>query len=119
MLHLGTIFTELAVGSEIYVGCSNGELIRFALQADDPNKVSGFLEYQAPHSRISQLESYRVLSRQTVPNDKPVDEIVLIPSLSRAFILSGISVHLLLFDYSILLTNYLQTAPCIFTQYRH
>lgn len=26
-------------GSEIYVGCSNGELIRFALQADDPNKV--------------------------------------------------------------------------------
>lgn len=27
-------------GSEIYVGCSNGELIRFALQADDPSKVS-------------------------------------------------------------------------------
>ena len=27
-------------GSEIYVGCSNGELIRFALQADDPGKVS-------------------------------------------------------------------------------
>lgn len=28
------------LGSEIYVGCSNGELIRFALQADDPNKVN-------------------------------------------------------------------------------
>jgi hypothetical protein len=27
------------VGSELYVGCSNGELLRFALQADDPNKV--------------------------------------------------------------------------------
>jgi len=26
-------------GSEIFVGCSNGELMRFALQADDPNKV--------------------------------------------------------------------------------
>src|SRR6266567_1302830 len=26
-------------GSEIYAGCSNGELIRFALQADDPTKV--------------------------------------------------------------------------------
>ncbi|KAF5379248.1 hypothetical protein D9615_005933 [Tricholomella constricta] len=63
--------------SEIYVGCSNGELIRFALQADDPNK----------------LESYSVLSRQTVPNEKPVDEIVLIPCLSRAFILSDRIVH--------------------------
>lgn len=29
----------LYVGSEVYVGCSNGELLRFALQADDPNKV--------------------------------------------------------------------------------
>jgi hypothetical protein len=28
-----------AFGSEIYVGCSNGELIRYALQADDPTKV--------------------------------------------------------------------------------
>lgn len=34
-------------GSEIYVGCSNGELIRFALQADDPSKVS-----QTPHSLV-------------------------------------------------------------------
>ncbi|KAG6918355.1 hypothetical protein DXG01_015004 [Tephrocybe rancida] len=59
-------------GSEIYVGCSNGELIRFALQADDPNK----------------LESYCVLSRQTIPNEKPIDEIVLVPCLGRAFILS-------------------------------
>ncbi|KAF9460006.1 hypothetical protein BDZ94DRAFT_1170509 [Collybia nuda] len=66
-----------ALGSEIYVGCSNGDLIRFALQADDPNK----------------LESYSILSRQTVPNEKPVDEIVLIPSLSRAFILSDRTLH--------------------------
>ncbi|KAG6830375.1 hypothetical protein H0H92_001012 [Tricholoma furcatifolium] len=64
-----------ALGSEIYVGCSNGELIRFALQADDPNN----------------LESYSILSRQTVPNQKPVDEIVLIPCLGRAFILSEYS----------------------------
>ncbi|RDB27975.1 Transforming growth factor-beta receptor-associated protein 1 [Hypsizygus marmoreus] len=74
-LQTGTIHVRCAqaLGSEIYVGCSNGELIRFALQADDPNK----------------LESYSILSRQTVPNGKPVDEIVLIPCLSRAFILSG------------------------------
>ena len=29
----------VSTGSEIYAGCSNGELIRFALQADDPSKV--------------------------------------------------------------------------------
>ncbi|KAG6834490.1 hypothetical protein H0H93_009343, partial [Arthromyces matolae] len=63
--------------SEIYVGCSNGELVRFALQADDPNK----------------LESYNILSRQTVPNEKPVDDIVLVPCLGRAFILSDRILH--------------------------
>ena len=33
------LMTITLVGSEIYVGFSNGELIRFALQADDPAKV--------------------------------------------------------------------------------
>ncbi|KAF7344550.1 CNH domain-containing protein [Mycena sanguinolenta] len=66
-----------ALGSEIYVGCSNGELIRFALQADDPNT----------------LEAYSIISRQSVPNDKPVDEIVLLPSISRALVLSDHQIH--------------------------
>ncbi|KIM47115.1 hypothetical protein M413DRAFT_422845 [Hebeloma cylindrosporum] len=66
-----------AIGSEIYAGCSNGELIRFALQADDPTK----------------LESYTIISRQTLPGDKPIDEIVLIPSLSRALVLSDHQIH--------------------------
>ena len=35
----GNLLTIALVGSEIYVGFSNGELIRFALQADDPAKV--------------------------------------------------------------------------------
>ena len=35
--------TDGYVGSEIYVGCSNGELLRFTLQADDPNKVYALL----------------------------------------------------------------------------
>jgi hypothetical protein len=35
--------------SEIYVGCTNGELIRFALQADDPNKVRGILKPSLPY----------------------------------------------------------------------
>lgn len=66
-----------ALGSEIYVGCANGELIRFALQADDPNT----------------LEAYSIISRQSVPNDKPVDEIVLLPSISRALVLSDHQIH--------------------------
>lgn len=40
-----------------------------------------------------QLESYTILSKQTIPGEKPIDEIVLIPSLSRALVLSGTSVH--------------------------
>ncbi|KAI3605254.1 hypothetical protein WG66_013121 [Moniliophthora roreri] len=66
-----------AHGSEIYVGCSNGELMRFALQADDPNK----------------MESYTILSRQNLPNDKPVEEIVLLPSISRVLVLSDNQIH--------------------------
>ncbi|KAJ7104527.1 hypothetical protein B0H15DRAFT_874301 [Mycena belliarum] len=66
-----------AIGSEIYVGCSNGELIRYALQADDPNT----------------LEAYSIISRQSVPNDKPVDEIVLLPSISRALVFSDHQIH--------------------------
>ncbi|RPD60228.1 hypothetical protein L226DRAFT_555130 [Lentinus tigrinus ALCF2SS1-7] len=66
-----------AIGSEIYVGCSNGELLRYALQANNP---------ESP-------ETYTLLSRQSVPNDKPVDEIVLAPSISRALILSDHQIH--------------------------
>ncbi|KAL0067489.1 hypothetical protein AAF712_005479 [Marasmius tenuissimus] len=47
--------------------------MRFALQADDPGK----------------LESYQLLSRQSLPNEKSVDEIVLLPSISRVLVLSG------------------------------
>ncbi|KAJ7461830.1 hypothetical protein B0H11DRAFT_1816523 [Mycena galericulata] len=67
-----------ALGSEIYVGYANGELIRFALQADDPNT----------------LESYSIISRQSVPNDRAIDELVLIPSISRVLVFSD---HKILF----------------------
>uniref|UniRef100_A0A8H8CKT2 CNH domain-containing protein n=1 Tax=Psilocybe cubensis TaxID=181762 RepID=A0A8H8CKT2_PSICU len=66
-----------ALGSEIYAGCSNGELLRFALQADGPNN----------------LQTYTLLSRQVVPGEKPIDEIVLVPSLSRALVLSDHQIH--------------------------
>lgn len=35
----GLVVHVLFLGSEIYVGCSNGQLVRYALQADDPNSV--------------------------------------------------------------------------------
>jgi vacuolar protein sorting-associated protein 3 len=86
------LLTRVCTGSEIYVGCSNGELLRFALQADDPNKVC-LLTVRLAKARLmfSQLESYSLLSRQSMPNEKPIDEIVLVPSIARALILSGTS----------------------------
>lgn len=36
-----------------------------------------------------QQESYTLLSRQSLPSGKPIDELVLIPYMSRVLILSG------------------------------
>jgi hypothetical protein len=41
-----------------------------------------------------QTESYRLLSRQTLSTHKPIDDIVLVPSISRALILTGKYAHL-------------------------
>ncbi|KZV70031.1 hypothetical protein PENSPDRAFT_735049 [Peniophora sp. CONT] len=59
-----------ALGSEIIAGCSNGEILRFVLQAAGPGKP----------------DAYSLYSRQSLPADKPIDEIVLLPSISRAMI---------------------------------
>ncbi|TFK48940.1 hypothetical protein OE88DRAFT_1663216 [Heliocybe sulcata] len=67
-----------ALGTEIYIGCSNGELLRYALQADNPNTP----------------ESYQLLSRQDLPTPKPVEEITLLPSISRALILQDRQIHI-------------------------
>ncbi|KAH9018541.1 hypothetical protein EDB85DRAFT_2154432 [Lactarius pseudohatsudake] len=67
-----------ALGSEIYAGCSNGDLLRFALQANGPNQPG----------------SYALVSRKTLPTGKPVDEIVLTPCISRAFVLSDRQIFL-------------------------
>ncbi|EJC97726.1 uncharacterized protein FOMMEDRAFT_162532 [Fomitiporia mediterranea MF3/22] len=66
-----------AVGSEIYVGCSDGTLLRYALQANGPDSP----------------ESYTLLSRQTLPTNKAIEEIALCPSISRALILSDHQIH--------------------------
>jgi vacuolar protein sorting-associated protein 3 len=78
-------------GSEIYVGCSNGEVLLFALQAKGPDQVRSrhctrsFLH----RSDSTQPETYTLVSRQMLPTGKAVDEIVLAPSISKALVLSG------------------------------
>ncbi|KAI9567481.1 hypothetical protein HD554DRAFT_2192701 [Boletus coccyginus] len=74
----GVVSCAQALGSEVYVGCTNGELIRYALQ---------------PEPDSTKQESYSLLSRQSLPNGKPIDELVLIPYMSRMLILSDRQVH--------------------------
>ncbi|KAI0344930.1 hypothetical protein BDW22DRAFT_1353743 [Trametopsis cervina] len=61
-----------AIGSDLYIGCSNGEILRLSLQRND-TKARG---------------SYTLQSRQDVPSGKTIDDIVLTPSISRALVLS-------------------------------
>ena len=35
-----------AFGSEVYAGCHNGDLLRFGLQMEDPNKVTIFSSHR-------------------------------------------------------------------------
>ncbi|KAI0726524.1 hypothetical protein C8Q72DRAFT_845790 [Fomitopsis betulina] len=67
-----------ALGAETYVGLSNGELLRFAIQQQEAGVPS----------------SYTLLSRQAVVNDRPIQEIALLPSLSRALVLADHQVYI-------------------------
>jgi hypothetical protein len=60
------------VASEIYIGCSNGELLRFALQAD---------------------AFYALISHQTVVAGKPIDDMVIISSQHRALVQLDAQLH--------------------------
>lgn len=72
----GEISCAQALGSEIYVGCTNGSLLRYTI-----------------HVGPDQQESYSLSSRQSLPNSKPIDELVLIPYLARVLILSDRQIH--------------------------
>ncbi|KZT07023.1 uncharacterized protein LAESUDRAFT_812372 [Laetiporus sulphureus 93-53] len=73
-----TICCAQALGAEIYVGCSDGELLRFALQ---------------PGSNVTP-DSYSLQSRQSVVVGKPIKEIILVPSISRALLLADGQVYI-------------------------
>ncbi|KAG2156895.1 CNH domain-containing protein [Suillus bovinus] len=75
----GTVTCAQAFGSEIYVGCSNGELLRYALHPDtDPTK----------------LDSYALLSQQSHSSGKQIDELILVPCIARALILCDRQLHI-------------------------
>ncbi|KAI6040879.1 hypothetical protein EDC04DRAFT_2566357 [Pisolithus marmoratus] len=80
VLDAGQISCTQALGSEVYVGCTNGSLLRYT--------------FQAGQVFIPPSESYTLSSRQNLPSGKPIDELVLIPSLSRALILSDRQIHI-------------------------
>ncbi|KAI0685110.1 hypothetical protein BC835DRAFT_1458657 [Cytidiella melzeri] len=53
------VFDESPSGSDLYVGCSNGELLRLSIQRNSPSEI-GF---------------YSLLSRQSIPSNKAIDDI--------------------------------------------
>jgi len=87
--------TDIFSGSEIYVGCSNGEVLLFALQANGPDQVRSRLctRSSSHRSDSTQPETYTLVTRQMLPTGKAVDEIVLTPSISKALVLSGKNVR--------------------------
>ncbi|KAG9037771.1 hypothetical protein FRB95_004057 [Tulasnella sp. JGI-2019a] len=66
-----------AYNKDIYVGCSDGTLIRYSVRDDDSG--SG--------------DPYAIASQQSVPGNKAIDKITLVPSHARALVLSGGIVH--------------------------
>ncbi|KAG1903119.1 CNH domain-containing protein [Suillus fuscotomentosus] len=107
----GTVTCAQAFGSEIYVGCSNGELLRYALQPDaDPTKILSFscippLDYSLlfllfhnsslrHHANIAQLDAYALLSQQSHPSGKQIDELILVPCIARVLILCDRQLHI-------------------------
>ncbi|KZV92694.1 hypothetical protein EXIGLDRAFT_718145 [Exidia glandulosa HHB12029] len=66
-----TVRCAQALGKDLYVGCANGLLIRFALQ-DHPHR--------------SQPAGYRLVSQYMMPGNKPVDEIALAPGVGKMLV---------------------------------
>ncbi|EJD51168.1 hypothetical protein AURDEDRAFT_57070, partial [Auricularia subglabra TFB-10046 SS5] len=63
----------LWIGRDLYVGCANGRLIRFALQE---------------HPHRSKPAGYRFVSQHVMPGNKPVDDIALAPTVQKILVQS-------------------------------
>ncbi|CAE6389410.1 unnamed protein product [Rhizoctonia solani] len=67
-----------ALGRDVYVGNSDGTLVRYSLQDED-------------YSR--DRDSYQVTARQTLTSRRPIDEIALIPCIARLVVFSANTLH--------------------------
>lgn len=82
---------------DIYVGCSDGTLIRYSVRDDDSGSVRWRLDkshttvYKSEY--LVQGDPYTVASQQSVPGNKAIDKITLVPLHSKALVLSGGQVH--------------------------
>ncbi|KAF8591308.1 hypothetical protein K439DRAFT_1402474 [Ramaria rubella] len=66
-----------ALGTEIYVGCSDGALLRYA-----------FVD-----SLDSEAESYQLLTHQALSSGHPIEQIVLAPSIEKVLVLCNHLIH--------------------------
>lgn len=78
------------LGSDIYVGCANGDIMRLGMKAAESGQVFP-PKFTKDTPDTVQLESYQLLSRQNISANGGVEEIVLLPSISRALVLVGAS----------------------------
>ncbi|KAH7098333.1 hypothetical protein BKA62DRAFT_713277 [Auriculariales sp. MPI-PUGE-AT-0066] len=71
-----------ALGKDLYVGCSNGTVVRFALQE---------------HPHRSQPSGYKYVSSLGMPGGKPIVEIALAPTVSKILVQSDARLFFLVY----------------------
>ncbi|CAE7215844.1 unnamed protein product [Rhizoctonia solani] len=67
-----------ALGRDVYVGNSDGTLVRYSLQ---------------DQGTLRDGHSYQVTGRQTLASRKPIDQIVLIPCIAKLLVFSANTLH--------------------------
>ncbi|CAE6446226.1 unnamed protein product [Rhizoctonia solani] len=73
-----TVRCAQALGRDVYVGNSDGTLVRYSLQ-DQGTSRNG--------------DSYQITGRQTLTSRKPIDQIALIPCIARLLVFSANTLH--------------------------
>lgn len=80
------------LGNELYIGCSNGSLLRYAF-IDNLGDSVRFLHMTSFKTLLMlplKLESYQLLTHQSLPSSKPIEQIYIAASVEQVLVLSGI-----------------------------
>ncbi|KAG8761503.1 hypothetical protein FRC11_013797 [Ceratobasidium sp. 423] len=67
-----------ALGGDVYVGNSDGTLVRYSLQEQGTSRDG---------------DSYQVTARQTLTSRRPIDQIALIPCVAKLLVFSANTIH--------------------------